>query len=60
MHRRLAETFAAILPLKLLVPPVDIPPVHETLQWHLFNESDECLKWARAQLVQHIVGEPTR
>ena len=60
MHRRLAEAFAAILPLKLLVPPVDIPPVHETLQWHLFNESDECLKWVRAQLVQHIVGEPTR
>ncbi len=57
MHRRMAETFAAVLPLKLLVPPVDIPPIQETLQWHLFNDSDECLKWVRAQLLQHIVRD---
>ena len=54
MHKRMAETFAAILPLKLLMPPVDIPPIQEALQWHLYNDSDECLKWLREQLVLHI------
>jgi LysR family transcriptional regulator, nod-box dependent transcriptional activator len=57
MHKRMAETFAAILPLKLLMPPVDIPPIHEALQWHLYNESDECLKWVREQLVRHIAED---
>ena len=54
MHRRMAETFAQILPLKLLTPPVEIPPIQEALQWHLYNENDECLTWVRNQLVKRI------
>ncbi|HWU61368.1 MAG TPA: LysR family transcriptional regulator [Ensifer sp.] len=57
MHRKMAETFAAVLPLKLLTPPVEVPPIQETLQWHLYNDSDKCLKWVRGQLVQHIAGD---
>jgi DNA-binding transcriptional LysR family regulator len=57
MHRRMAETFAAVLPLKLLAPPVEIPPIQETLQWHLYNDSDECLRWVREQLVRCISAD---
>ena len=58
MHRRMAETFAAFLPLKLLTPPVEIPPICETLQWHIYNDSDNCLNWVRRELVRHIAGDP--
>jgi DNA-binding transcriptional LysR family regulator len=54
MHRRLAEAFAKMMPLRLLKPPVEIPQIHETLQWHLYNDGDECLIWLRNQLIAHI------
>jgi len=54
MHRRLAEAFARMMPLRLLTPPVEIPQIHEALQWHVYNDSDECLIWLRSQLIAHI------
>ena len=43
MHRRLAERFASMMPLRLIHPPVDIAPITECIQWHTYNNSDECL-----------------
>jgi DNA-binding transcriptional LysR family regulator len=54
MHRRLAEVFASMMPLRLLQPPVEIPKVNESIQWHAYNDSDECLTWVRKHLVQFI------
>jgi DNA-binding transcriptional LysR family regulator len=56
MHRRLAEAFAKMMPLRLLPPPVEIPALNEALQWHVYNDSDECLTWVRKQLIQ-MIGE---
>ncbi|MDO6965109.1 LysR family transcriptional regulator [Rhizobium alvei] len=56
MHRKLAETFAAMMPLRLLPPPVEIPHVNEALQWHVYNDSDECLRWVRNHLIR-LMGE---
>ncbi|MDH6266038.1 LysR family nod box-dependent transcriptional activator [Rhizobium sp. SG_E_25_P2] len=54
MHQRLANVFARMMPLKLLKPPVEIPQIHEALQWHFYNDSDECLTWVRNRLIEHI------
>jgi LysR family transcriptional regulator, nod-box dependent transcriptional activator len=56
MHRRLAEAFARMMPLKLLMPPMEMPQIHEALQWHIYNNSDECLIWLRRQLTNHIAA----
>ena len=56
MHRRLAETFASMMPLRLLQPPVDIPQIHEALQWHIYNHTDDCLVWLRERLARSIAG----
>lgn len=55
MHCRLAEVFAGMMPLRLMKPPFDIPPIHETLQWHSYNDTDDCLMWIRRQLVRAMV-----
>lgn len=54
MHKRMAEVYAKILPLKLIVPPVEIPSINEALQWNIYNDSDECLIWLRTKLAEHI------
>lgn len=45
MHRRLAEYYAGHLPLRLLPPPVEMPPLVEVIQWHRYNQLDPGLKW---------------
>ena len=57
MHRKLAETYATMLPLKLIPPPVEIPAVNEALQWHVYNDNDECLIWLRNRLISFIVAK---
>jgi DNA-binding transcriptional LysR family regulator len=56
MQRRLAQSYAAMMPLRVLRAPAEIPEIHEALQWHIYNDNDECLRWLRRQLVDHIVG----
>lgn len=50
MHRRLAETFQTSLSLRLIEPPLEIPPLVEYLQWNTFNIGDDCLRWVRQQI----------
>jgi DNA-binding transcriptional LysR family regulator len=45
MHRRLAEFYVGRLPLRLLPPPVAMPPLVEIIQWHRYSQLDPGLKW---------------
>jgi DNA-binding transcriptional LysR family regulator len=51
MHRRLAETFARSLPLKILAMPFAIPPIRQVVQWRRSAGGDAALAWVRAQLI---------
>jgi DNA-binding transcriptional LysR family regulator len=50
IHRRLAQYYAKQLPLKILKPPVEIPPVVESMQWHSIRDGDPGLLWLRRLL----------
>ncbi|MBI1684093.1 LysR family transcriptional regulator [Caulobacter hibisci] len=56
MHRRLAETFAATLPIAVFPVPFEIPKVRQVAQWHRFNERDEGIRWLVAQM-RETAGE---
>lgn len=47
MHRSLAQKFAALLPIKLLTCPIELPPLKQFVQWHALSDGDECLAWVR-------------
>src|SRR5665213_124828 len=46
----LARKYAALLPIKLLRVPVEIPPLMEVLQWHRTYDHDPANSWLRSQL----------
>lgn len=48
---RLARAFQQMLPIRILPPPIDIPPLVEHLQWHAFSEGDDCLNWVRQEIL---------
>lgn len=50
MHKSLAETFAKLMPLRIMPSPVEIPELVECLQWHAYAAADECLAWVREQI----------
>jgi DNA-binding transcriptional LysR family regulator len=50
VHRRLAEHFARWLPLALLEPPFEMPPVVETLAWPRHLQHDPAHVWLREQI----------
>jgi DNA-binding transcriptional LysR family regulator len=52
VHRRLAEQFAAHMPLQILDTPVEIPRIVESLQWHRRSEENECLSWVRSEILR--------
>jgi LysR family transcriptional regulator, nod-box dependent transcriptional activator len=58
MHERLAHTFAANLPLRLLPLPVDVPPMREMLQFHSARSEDRGLRWLREVLRRVAAGFP--
>jgi DNA-binding transcriptional LysR family regulator len=52
LHSRLARYYAQWLPIRLLKPPVDIPPIVEVMQWHRFRDTDRGLDWFRRALTE--------
>ena len=52
VHRRLAEYYGPQLRLKIMKPPVEIPPVVESMQWHATRDADPGLRWLRNLLKQ--------
>ena len=50
VHRRLAEYYAGILPIRLIPAPVEIPVIVETAQWHRLFDGDPGITWLRQLL----------
>ncbi|HSV83615.1 MAG TPA: LysR family transcriptional regulator [Ramlibacter sp.] len=44
---RLARQQAEVLPLKLLTPPLELPPLRIVMQWHRAREHDAAVAWLR-------------
>ena len=56
LHRRLAEHFAKHLPVRLIEPPFDMPPVVEVMAWPRHMDHDPAHVWLRGVLTG-CVGE---
>ena len=50
VQRRLAQFYAKYLPLRLIPPPFDIPPLRESMQWHTCFDQDPGSIWLRGIL----------
>jgi len=48
LHRRLATFYARYLPLKLVKPPLEIPRLEESMQWHKSRDHDPGTVWLRS------------
>lgn len=56
MHRRLAEAFREILPLRLYPAPFEIPPIRQVIQWHALKNADPGCVWLRQRLIEGAQG----
>ena len=59
VHRRLASVFASALPLRVLEPPLPMPPVVEAIQWHRYRDRDPARIWLYELLKSIVAGWPT-
>lgn len=50
MHTRLAQMYARMLPVRLIAPPIEIPPLKLVMQWNRHNDQDAAHTWLRQQL----------
>lgn len=57
-HRRLAEAYVKILPLRIVEAQFGIPPLTEVIQWHQFGTTDRALMWVRDGLVEAMSNIP--
>ncbi|PLL56173.1 nodulation protein NfeD, partial [Klebsiella pneumoniae] len=51
LHRRLAEQYAAMLPLRLFPVPVTLPMMREFIGWHRSLDNDPIFGWLKAKIV---------
>ena len=51
LHRRLAEQYAAMLPLRLFPVPVTLPVMREFIGWHRSLDNDPIFGWLKAKIV---------
>ena len=49
---RLAQQQVQHLPLKLLTPPVELPPLRIVAQWHRTRDADGATRWLRDLIVE--------
>jgi len=54
LHRRLATFYQRYLPLKLVTPPLEIPRLEESMQWHKSRDHDPGTVWLRSVLKSAI------
>ena len=50
LHCRLAQLYARRFALRLLEPPLAIPPTLQIVQWHAYQDDDPALSWLRQLL----------
>lgn len=51
MHRRQAEFFARLLPIRILALPFEMPMIREIVYWHTMRGSDEGLRWLLSRVL---------
>jgi DNA-binding transcriptional LysR family regulator len=51
MQTRLALDSQRRLPVRLLAPPIDVPPLRLCIQWHDYQTADPAHRWLREQLL---------
>jgi DNA-binding transcriptional LysR family regulator len=51
VHRRIAESALAYLPVRLWEPPLKIPRLVQSLQWHKYKSNDAATLWLRQRLI---------
>lgn len=52
MPTRLAIICAGRYPIRLIDPPMALPPIRYCMQWHRHHTADPCHRWIRAQLAE--------
>jgi LysR family transcriptional regulator, nod-box dependent transcriptional activator len=52
IHRRMAEYHRKFIPLKVIPPPLKIPPLTEAVQWHRSSDRDPGSLWLRTILTE--------
>ena len=50
MHRKLDDRLVQYLPLSTCAVPFDIPPIRETVQWHVTAKNDHAIQWVLEEL----------
>ncbi|HYP30517.1 MAG TPA: LysR family transcriptional regulator [Burkholderiaceae bacterium] len=50
VHARLARMYARVLPVRVLEPPFEIPPLQLVMQWNRHNAQDAAHAWLRKRL----------
>lgn len=55
VQRRLARRWVAMGGLAMLEPPLPIPPIEQSVQWHRMRSHDPALDWLRAQLAAAVI-----
>jgi len=56
LHCRLAAFYQKYLPLKLVAPPLKIPPLEESMQWHKSRDRDPGTIWLRS-MFKSVIAE---
>lgn len=51
VHSRLAQIVSQSLPIRVLQPPIEIPPLTQTMQYHRNRENDVGLGWLRQLII---------
>lgn len=54
IHRRLAATYAQMMPLRIVEPPFEVPRLTEAIQWHSYSNVDSGLLWIKDRLVSSL------
>jgi LysR family transcriptional regulator, nod-box dependent transcriptional activator len=57
MHRRLADIYCRMLPLKIVPSPLPMPAIVERVQWHRHRETDPGRVWLEALLHAAVAGD---
>ncbi|MEY4268870.1 MAG: hypothetical protein RLZZ58_86 [Pseudomonadota bacterium] len=58
VHRRHAAVVARYRPIIVREVPFDIPPIRESLQWHISNDNDPAIRWLVERLVAAAAEQP--
>ena len=64
LYRRHAEFFTQHLPVRIHEPPLSLPTIEESVQWHSLRSSDQGLQWvvallqSRAQAMTQPTDDP--